>query len=177
MNIEELFSHRQSCRNYSDKPIDKQILEKVIRLASLAPSACNSQPWRVICVSGEKAKDFAKCVQSLGQNKFASKAQAFYVIIETKAKLLERVAQSFKDSAFTENDIGIFVAHIVLALESFGIGSCILGWRSVDKIQEFLSLPKDTKIPLVISMGYPAEDDVVREKKRKDFTEIYSYFE
>ena len=47
-----------------------------------------------------------------------------------------------------------------------GLGSCILGWVDDEKIREICSL--DAPVRLVITLGYAADGDKLREKKRKD---------
>ena len=52
MNIEELYLKRQSTRKYSEKPVADDTLEKVCRLGALAPTAKNSQPWKMFAING-----------------------------------------------------------------------------------------------------------------------------
>ena len=175
--MKEVFTNRQSCRSYSSKPVEREILDEIASMARLAPSACNSQPWKLVCVNGSKAREFAECVTELGGNKFANDCPAFFVIIEGKASLSERVGARFTQSAFVQNDIGIFATHICFAAYSFGLGTCILGWRSEEKIRKLLELDKNTRVPLAVAVGYPDEKDVLREKKRKRLEDIYTYIE
>jgi len=50
MNFTELANIRQSVRKYSDKAIDREILDQIIEASRIAPSASNSQPWKLIIV-------------------------------------------------------------------------------------------------------------------------------
>ena len=43
----ELVNNRQSCRDFNDKPLERETLERIVELGRLAPSACNSQPWKM----------------------------------------------------------------------------------------------------------------------------------
>ena len=69
--------------------------------------------------------------------------------------------------------MGIFAAHIVLAAQSLGVGSCIIGWRNEKTLQRVLGLKDKQCIPLVIALGYPAEDDPLRQKRRKPLEEVF----
>lgn len=174
-DIEQLYLHRQSCRSFdSQKEVSEELLEKICRLAALAPSACNSQPWKLLAVTGEKAKELARGVQDLGMNKFASDAPAFIVVLEGDANLSAKVGSRFQHTDFLHNDIGIMTAHLILAAEAAGLGTCILGWRNEKKLQEILSLPSKTHIPHIVATGYPTENYELREKKRKPFESIFS---
>ena len=153
--------------------MDDKLPEKVCRLAALAPSAKNSQPWKMFAISGAKAKEFAPCVQMFGANKWASGCPAFIVIELDRGKLEERIGERFSFGDFSGNDIGLLAAYIVLAAESLGLQTCILGIREEGMIAKFLGEPEGSRFPLVIAMGYAEEDYPVREKDRKPFDEIF----
>lgn len=123
---------------------------------------------------GEKKDEVVKCMQSMGMNKFASKAQAAVVIAEGKSGGLLKVSSAFKENEFLRNDLGILTAHLILAAESLGVGSCILGWRNEEKLREILQLGKKSLVPEVVVLGYPAEEYPVREKKRKPLDETFT---
>lgn len=170
MEIEKLYLTRQSTREHDEnKKVSDEDLLEICRLAKLAPSAINSQPYKLYAVNGEKATAFAKNVQVWGSNRWASKCAAFIVIEQGKPPILERLGQKISKTEFVPIDIGILSAYIVLAAESMGIQTCILGMRDEKAIAKFLGLKEGTKFPLVIAVGYAAENYPVREKKRKDF--------
>ena len=167
--LEKLYLTRQSCRSFDEtKPIERGLLERICRLALLAPSACNAQPWKLYVATGEKAKKTIKGLQDMGMNKFASAAPAVIVISESKGNLTTKMSDAVKKTDFTHNDIGILTAHLILAAEAAGLQTCILGWRNETKLQKSLSLPKDSKIPHAIVLGYATEGYEIRAKKRKD---------
>ena len=82
MDFFELINKRESCRNFNkEKKVETQLLEKCVQWASLAPSACNSQPWSFVAVNEEKtAEKIAESVQGGGFNPYASQAPAFIVV-------------------------------------------------------------------------------------------------
>lgn len=172
MDLEKLYLTRQSTREYdpAKKVTDEDLLE-ICRLAKLAPSAVNSQPYKLHIITGEKAAAFAKNVQILGSNKWTSDCPAFIAIEEGKPAVLERLGQRLVKTEFVPIDIGIVSAYIVLAAENMGIQTCILGMRDEKGISEFLGLKEKSKFPLVIALGYAKEGYPVREKKRRDFGE------
>ena len=174
-DIEQLYLHRQSCRSFDpEKPISDELLTEICRLALLAPSACNSQPWKLLAVTGEKAKELAAGVQDLGMNKFASDAPAFVVVLEGSGNLSATVGSRFKNTDFLHNDIGIMTAHLVLAADVAGLSTCILGWRNEKKLREILGLPDKTRIPHIVAVGYASEGYEIRAKKRKPQEETFS---
>ena len=44
IDFKELVTARQSCRSFSDKKVQPELLKRIMETAVLAPSACNSQP-------------------------------------------------------------------------------------------------------------------------------------
>lgn len=57
MDFLELVGKRQSVRKYSGRPVEIEKLEKCIEAARLAPSASNSQPWKIIIVNDADMKE------------------------------------------------------------------------------------------------------------------------
>lgn len=177
MNLQELkefYLKRQSCREFSDTVVPDEVISEICKTALLAPSAMNAQPWRLLAVVREKREEVLKCLQHLGANKFASKASALVVVASDKSGGMMKVGELFKENEFVRNDLGILTAHLVLAAEAAGVGSCILGWRNEEKLREILGLGKNTVIPEVVALGYPAEGYPVREKKRKPQDETFA---
>jgi len=178
----ELVSKRESCRNFADTPVTKEQLVRCVEAARLAPSANNAQPWKFLAVnSPEKSAVVAKCTQSLHMNQFTDKAPAFIIVCEEKlplsASLASKAGGVVKDTYFAPIDIGIATAHLCFAAEEQGLSTCILGWFNEEKLIRQFFLPEKTKIRLVIAVGYAADGTVARDKKRKDLTEVFEYFE
>ena len=169
MNLEELFLTRQSTREFCDKPVADDVIEKICRLAILAPSAINAQPWDLYAVNGDKAKEFAKFVQKDGANGWADGAKAYIVIKQRPAHAVMRGERRVSNEEFISNDIGILTAYLTLAAENTGVQTCIIGLRDENGIADFLGLPQGTPFPLVVALGYKAEGYPVREKRRRAF--------
>ncbi|MCH5151272.1 MAG: nitroreductase family protein [Clostridiales bacterium] len=172
--IEELFLERQSCRDFIDRDVPDEIIEEICRVALLAPSACNCQPWKIVAVKGEKKDSIVKCVQGMGMNKFVDKAPVLIALVEGKGNFLTNLGDKTKHTDFVHNDIGVLQSHLVLAAHGAGLGTCILGWRNEREIGKVLGLGKNVKIPVMIALGYPPENYPIRPKKRKPLSETYT---
>ena len=46
MELQEAITARYSCRSFTERAIDSALLKTCVETAGLAPSACNSQPWK-----------------------------------------------------------------------------------------------------------------------------------
>lgn len=174
MNFLEIANNRQSCRSYdSDKMVEKEKLEAILEAARLAPSACNGQPYHITVCSGEKANEVAKATMSMGMNKFASQAPVVIVISEKPYVKTAALGAKFKGNDYRSIDIGIVSAYITAEATAQGLSTCILGWLDDAKIREACNL--DGAVRLVITLGYAAEDEKLRAKKRKEINELVDY--
>jgi nitroreductase len=174
-NFFDLIAKRESCRDYSDKPVETEKLRKCIEAARLAPSACNSQPWSFTVVNNsERSPKVAKCLQGMGMNKFTDKCPAFIVVTEESATLSAKLGGKVKNQEYAQIDIGLATAHLCLAATELGLSTCIMGWFSEPNLKELLAIPKGKRIRLVISAGYAASDKL-REKNRKSLEDIATF--
>ena len=166
----ELALQRQSCRDFSDKPVEHEKLVRCVEAALQSPSGCNSQPWSFVVVENpEKVKAIAPLTQALG-NAFVSKAQAFIIILEEHAVLNPKIRSMMDSQYFAKGDLGAAVLSVCLEATSLGLGSCILGIYDREKICEVTEIPKEKQFGGLIAIGYPASD-TIRTKTRKTLEE------
>jgi nitroreductase len=173
----ELAQLRQSDRSFDTEKVIEQVkLDKILEAGRLAPSACNSQPWKFIVVKNpDKRMKIADACASkvLGMNHFSKQAPVQLVLVEEASNFTSRFGGFVKQIHYPHLDLGIVASHICLAAEDEGIGSCMLGWLNEKKIRDILDIPSGKKIVLVILLGYSKQTK--REKKRKSLTDIVSY--
>ena len=60
MDVYEAVNSRRAVRAFSDEPVPKEVLERVLTAATRAPSSGNLQPWHVYAVSGEPLAELKK---------------------------------------------------------------------------------------------------------------------
>ncbi|MBE6688329.1 MAG: NAD(P)H nitroreductase [Ruminococcaceae bacterium] len=170
-SFEKLVMNRESCRDFSDRPVEIEKITSILKTALLSPSACNSQPWHFTVATGENAKKTASCTHELGMNKFTDNCPAFIIINEEEAALSARLGGAVKKQEYAQMDIGIAAAHIVLAARDLGLSTCILGWFNEKQLADAVGISHDKRIRLIIALGYAATDEL-RPKKRKDISDM-----
>ena len=126
----QLVQARQSDRSYDkERPVEPEKLERVLEAARLAPSVLQRTTLEVCGHhrqgTGSKA---GKAAAGLGMNKFAKDAPVHILVVEESANITSLLGGKVKGKHFPLIDIGIAAAHISLAAEAEGLGSCILGW-------------------------------------------------
>ena len=165
----KLVSERQSCRSFNDTPLAAQTVLEIAKQATLAPSACNSQPWKMYVVTNpEKVVDTAAALGVNGHNKFLNKAKAFIVVAEKQATLKEGV--KFDRNHFVKYDIGELLAYITLTAKSMGVETCIIGMVDQNLIGSAVGLKDGELCNVAVALGY--SDSPLREKKRKPIDEV-----
>lgn len=152
---------RKSVRKFTDREVEKDKIELILRAAMSAPSACNQQPWEFICVTDQKVLN--ELGEKLPYAKMLIGARLAFIVAADMNKALGgqgRIHWIDDCSAASEN--------ILLAAHSLGLGAVWTavhpGEDRIKTVREVLNLPESV-IPLnVIPVGYPAEDPKVRDK-------------
>ncbi len=172
MNFKELALKRESCRDYDGRPVAHELLADIMETACLSPSACNSQPWKLVAAEGEKAAEIRPLVQECGRNKFAVNVPAFVAICETEARLMPGVNEN--NQHFAQMDVGMVTMMLTLAAADRGLSTCILGCFNEEAIKDVLSIPENVSVRLVVAVGYGKTDEP-RKKVRKEADAVRSF--
>lgn len=171
MDFKDIANNRQSCRSYDpEKCVEQEKIDAILEVARLSPSACNGQPYHFTVCKGEKALEVAKATTGMGMNKFSLKAPVMIVISEEPYVKTAALGSKVKNNDYRSIDIGIAAAYITAEATELGLSTCILGWFDDAEIRNICNL-KGT-VRLVITLGYAAEDDPLRPKKRKSIPEL-----
>jgi nitroreductase len=172
----ELVQNRQSDRAFLDTPVEKEKIERILEAARLAPSACNSQPWKFVVVTNPEKRILvadATASKVLSMNHFTKQAPMQLVLIEEDSNFTSRVGGMLTNKHYPHIDLGIAASHISLAATDEGLGSCIVGWCNEKKVRKALEIPRNKKVLLVIFLGY--SNQPLRAKNRKTIEEIVSW--
>ncbi len=171
MNFTEIARNRQSCRSYDEtRPVEQEKLQAILESVRLAPSACNGQPYHLTICHGETAKQVAAATMGMGMNRFAAQAPVLIVVSEMPYVKTAALGAKVKGNDYRSIDIGIAAAYLTAEAAAQGLGTCILGWLDDEKIRKICDLQHPVR--LVITLGYPNPADTLREKKRKQLSEL-----
>ena len=178
MNFETLQAARESCRAYSEKPVSREILTHLVDVARLSPSGCNAQPWRFILVDEPEAR--AKLVDALDDHgltgcPWGGHVPAFIVICEDEARLRPGVGERYGSQHFAQMDIGMAAMALCCEAVSIGLGACMIGTFSQEKMHRAFGIPEERPVRLIITVGYPVKEGKPRPKTRKSLEDILTY--
>lgn len=155
MEALEVLKLRRSVREYLDKPVSKDILEKIVDVARFATTARNIQPWEFIVIT-DKGK--LEKIAALAENgRFVASAAAC-------------IAVYCEDTKYYLEDGCAATQNILLGATALGVGSC---WIAGDKkpycvaIAEILSVPKTKKLVSLVALGYPKDKNIFKIAEKK----------
>ena len=157
----ETIMTRTSVRAFTDRPIEDEKVEQILRAGMAAPTAVNKQPWAFVVVKSREQLDRLRDTNP--NARMLASAQLAVVVCGDMTKAIEGPMQSFwiqDASAATEN--------ILLAAHALGLGAVWTGVyphpERAAAVSEVLGLP-EYAVPLcVIPMGYPAESPQPKDK-------------
>ncbi len=151
---------------------------KCLEAARLAPSACNSQPWKFIVVDDKELKKRLCRAAFNGVYSvmsFAGQAPVIVAVVSEKSKFLARVGGLLRDTKYYLIDIGIAGEHFVLQAGELGLGTCWLGWFNEGAVKSILNVPKDKKIDVLLALGYYDSEGVAPGHDREPMSQIASF--
>ena len=177
MTFLELVNKRCSVRKYDPSPVPREIIDRCLEAARLAPSACNSQPWRFVVVDDAALRrKLAEAAFSgvYSMNSFAKEAPVLVVAVRERSTRFAAFGALFRGLQYNLIDIGIACEHFILQAASEDVGTCWLGWFDEGAVKKVLGIEKGKKADIIISMGYP-QKGTCPEKARMPLSEISGY--
>lgn len=179
MIFEECVKNRRSIRKYKAGKIDHAVIEKVVEMASFAPSWKNVQTTRYIVVEDEAVKhEIAEsCVLGFGLNRKNIENAPALVLVTTVANRsgYERDGSfsTSKETHWESFDAGLAVQTFCLAAHAEGLGTVIMGIYDEEKVIKTAQIPEGQKVSAMIAIGYPDEAPVM--PKRRGVDELLTY--
>ena len=102
MNLSELIQKRQSDRKYESRPVSREMVMKCLEAARLAPSACNSQPWKFVVVDDAALlPQMGAAAAGMGMNGFAREVPVIVAVVLEKMNLTARIGSVIKDKEYS----------------------------------------------------------------------------
>jgi len=178
MALFDLLKHRKSIRDFLDRPVERKKIMMCLEAARLAPSACNSQPWKFIVVDDRQLKNKLCDAAFSGiysMNSFCKMAPVMVVVVSEKSKFLARIGGMFRGTKYYLIDIGVAIEHFVLQAEDLGLGTCWIGWFNERAVKSVLEIPHRKKIDIVIALGYCDREETRSEHSREPIDKIASF--
>lgn len=189
----EMLKRRRTVRDYSDRDVPFELIEKAIATAGTAPSGANLQPWRFVVVKdaevkrkireaaekeeyvsyhGRMSEKWLRRLAPLGTNEEKPFLEiAPYLIVVFRINSFVEDGET-EPTYYSQESVGIAVGMLLAALHNMGLATLTHTPSPMKFLQEILGRPKN-EIPFVlIPVGYPADDAKVPDIRRKPLSEI-----
>lgn len=190
----QIIRQRRSVRFFSDKPVSRDVIEKIILTAGTAPSGANKQPWRFVAVQDAAIKKEIREAAEEEEREFYERRASdtwkndLYPLGTNWEKPFLEIAPwlivVFKlmkdDNRDTESDqvyyvnesVGIATGLLLAAAHHAGLATLTHTPSPMKFLTKILNRPDYERPYLLIPVGYPATECVVPDILRKDLEEI-----
>jgi nitroreductase len=164
--LNKLFLKRRSVRWYQDKPVPMELVRKAIDIATLAPSACNRQPYSFYA-SSSREKAFAMASIAGGTVGFSQNLPCVITIVgDLSAYPNER------DRHLIYIDGSLVSMQLMLSLETLGLATCPINWPDIEsaekKMQNLLDLKDYERPVMLLAVGYAKDKGGIPYSQKKN---------
>lgn len=189
------FDSRRSVREFSPKPVPRDVIENLIRMASTAPSGANKQPWTFCAVSdpalkrqirleaereeyasyhGRMSGEWLADLRPLGtdwQKPFLEIAP-WLLVVFAQATGPER-----QKHYYVQESVGLACGFLLAAIHQAGLVALTHTPSPMGFLKKLLQRPDHERPFLLIPVGYPAETCLVPDIRRKALDEVAVFYE
>jgi len=189
----ELCNRRRTVRQFSPKPVPRELLEMLIRTAGTAPSGANKQPWRFIIITDPEVKrkiriaaereekenyehrmgqEWLSDLAALGTDwhkEFLEVAPALIAVFSIE---YEREGGRVRKNYYVKESVGLAVGFLIAAIHNAGLVSLTHTPSPMHFLQEILNRPTNERPFVLIPVGYPPENVTVPNIQRKQLEQI-----
>ncbi len=154
MDFETVVKKRWMCREYLDRDVPPEKVDRILDLASRYPSAGHTQPQEFIMVRDQRVKE-ALAHAALDQMFIAEAPLVIVVVSDTKRSVPRYGKRGVNFYSIID---GSFAAMLILlAVVNEGLGACFVGAFYDREVRHVLGLPSAVRPIGIISIGYCAE--------------------
>lgn len=160
MEVHEAVRTLLAVRQYQDKPVPSELVERIVEAAHLTASSINKQPWHFVVVQDRAT------LQRLGQlartGPYVAQAPVAVVVAFEKA------------SPYGVSDASRAIQDMMLVAWADGLGSNWVGFGGLDEVGALLGIPAEIEVLAIVPFGYPVRSVGRGKKQRKPLGEVVS---
>lgn len=168
MEFTEVIENRYSCKDYTDKQVEKEKLTKILEAGRVAPTAKNLQEQKIYVV---QSKEYLAKIDACTSCRYH--APTVLVVTYDKNNVFTYPGEK-RDSGV--EDATIVATHLLLAAYNEGIDSCWINFFDPQKIAQELNLPENEEVVMMLDLGYGKQSEPLpTHYLRKELDEIVKY--
>jgi iodotyrosine deiodinase len=194
----EAMDKRRSLRDFSDKPVAREVIENIILTASSAPSGAHKQPWTFCVVSdpdlkkairiaaeeeeytnyhGRMSEEWLEDLQPFGtdwQKPFLETAPYLIIVFKKAYELTPEGAQ--RKNYYVVESVGLAIGLLLAAIQQAGLVALTHTPSPMNFLQKILKRPENERPFLLIPVGFSADDAQVPDIQRKGLDDISVWY-
>jgi len=194
----ELMKSRRTVRDFSDKPVPKEVIENAIRTAGRAPSGANKQPWHFAVISSQDAKKklreaaeeeerefyggrasetWLKDLEPFGtddQKPFLEIAP-YLIAVFRESYGLDQETGERTQNYYVHESAGLASGFLIAALHNAGLATLTHTPSPMGFLNEICGRPKNERPIMLVVAGYPVDGVEVPDIDKKPLSEISSW--
>jgi len=192
-------NRRRTVREFSDKPVPRDVIETALLAAGTAPSGANLQPWHFVVVSGAKTKKKIREAAEIEEREFYThRASPEWLaalkplgtddkkpFLETAPYLIAVFLQKYGELPdgrkvkhyYPTESTGLATGLLITALHMAGLATLTHTPSPMRFLNEILGRPTNERPFLLLVAGYPADDARVPDISRKPLEDFASFID
>lgn len=194
----QFMDKRRTVRDFSDKPVAKEVIEQLLLTASTAPSGAHKQPWTFCVVSdpvlkkqiraaaekeefdsynGRMTTEWLEDLAPLGtdwQKPFLETAPYLIVVFKKAYDLKEDGSK--RNNYYVSESVGIACGFLIAAIHQVGLVTLTHTPSPMNFLTKLLKRPENERPFLLLPIGYPAAEVTVPDLKRKTIEEVTVWY-
>lgn len=192
-----LLNKRRTVRDFSNKPVPKEVIENIIMTASTAPSGAHKQPWTFCVVSdttikseirkaaeeeeytnyhGRMSDEWLQDLASIGTDEHKPFLEIAPYLIVVFKKSYDLVNGEKRKCYYVNESVGLACGMLLAAIHNAGLVALTHTPSPMNFLQKILNRPENEKPFLLIPIGYPADDVQVPDLQRKGKDDVIVYY-
>ncbi len=190
-------NRRRSVRDFSDRPVPRELIEQLIMTASTAPSGAHKQPWTFCAVSdpdikrkireaaekeeydnyhGRMTEEWLRDLAPLGTDWHKPFLEIAPWLIVVFKKVYDVADGEKRKNYYVNESVGLATGFLLAAIHHAGLVALTHTPSPMNFLQKILGRPENERPFLLIPVGYPTPDARVPELKRKAPEEVIAWY-
>ena len=158
MDVFEAIAVRKSVRAFLDKPVEDDILERILDAARCAPSARNAQEWRFVVVRDRAVRE--RIASEAARQPFIGTAGILLACCAVTDGRIMRCGQPAYPI-----DVAIAMDHLSLAAAALGLGTCWIGSFDEELVRQILGIDAGVRVVQLMPLGWPVDPSPVPKSR------------
>jgi len=190
---------RRSVRAFSSEPVDRKVIENIIKSASTAPSGAHKQPWTFCAISNQEIKsEIRKAAEKEEHENYQSRMSEEWLkdlepfdtnwekpFLEIAPWLIVVCSKSYDfgdkgqklNNYYVKESVGLAAGMLLNAIHNAGLCALTHTPSPMNFLMDILKRPRNERPFLLIPVGYPAENCLVPDLQRKSLELISEWYE